>query len=111
VAFGLVGSLVALHGVRIARRRAVIAVVGPRLLVMQTGLVRSQKRTWEADQLAAVRVGPSGITINEEDVLELQIVPKSGLKYGLLAGRDPTEIRWVASVLRAKLGLPINAAG
>jgi len=89
--FAVVGALVALHGVRMARRRTAIAVVGPRLLVMQTGLVRSQKRTWEAGDLAAVRVGPSGIKVNEEDVPELQVVPRTGLKYGLLAGLGTAE--------------------
>jgi hypothetical protein len=105
-AIGFVGLLVAVHGVRIARRKAVIAVVGRQLLVMQTGLLRSTERTWEADQLAAVRVGKSGIQVNEVDVLELQIVPREGLKFGLLAGRDEPEIAWIAGVLRDRLGVP-----
>jgi hypothetical protein len=74
-------------------------------MVLQTGLVRSQQRAWEASELAAVRVGPSGVTVNDEDVLELQIVPRAGLKYGLLTGRDENEIAWIADVLRQKLGV------
>jgi hypothetical protein len=102
---GVVGLLVAIHGVRVARRRAVLAVVGRELLVMQTGLFKSKERRWSIEELATVRVDKSGIEINEEPVLELQVVPRSGLKYGLLAGRDVAEIAWIAAVLRRRLGI------
>jgi hypothetical protein len=102
---GTVGVLLAVHGVRVARRRAVIAVVGTKLLILQTGLVRSKERKWKAGDLEAVRVGKSGIEINEEPVLELQIVPRAGLPFGLLAGRDVAEIAWIAAELRRRLGI------
>jgi hypothetical protein len=102
---GTVGLLVAIHGVRVARRRVIIAVVGRQLLILQTGLLRSQERTWEADELQTVRVGKSGITVNEEDILDLQVVPRAGAHFGLLAGRNVPEIAWIAGVLRQRLGL------
>jgi hypothetical protein len=102
---GTVGLLVAIHGVRVARRGVIIAVVGRRLLILQTGLLRSQERTWEADELQTVRVGKSGITVNEEDILDLQVVPRAGAHFGLLTGRDVPEIAWIAGVLRERLGL------
>ena len=102
---GVVGVLLAVHGVRVARRRAVIAIVGPKLLILQTGLIRSKERSWETADLETVRVGKSGIEINEQPVLELQVVPRVGLKYGLLAGRDVAEIAWIAAELRRRLGL------
>ena len=105
-AIGLAGLLVFIHGIRIARRKAVIAIVGRQLLVMQTGLLRSTQKAWDADQLVAVRVGKSGMQINEVDVLELQIVPREGLPFGLLAGRDEPEIAWIAGVVRERLGVP-----
>jgi hypothetical protein len=101
---GVVGLLIAIHGVRVARRRAVLAVVDRELLVMQTGLIRSKERRWQAEDLSAVRVDKSGIEINDEPVLELQIVPRTGIKFGLLAGRDVAEIAWIAAVLRKRLG-------
>jgi hypothetical protein len=109
VLIGFVGLLLAIHGVRVARRRVVIAVVGTRLLILQTGLVRSKEREWEAADLAAVRVDKSGIKINEVDVLELQIVPQLGQKFGLLAGRDLAEIRWLAGELRRRLAVGVQA--
>jgi hypothetical protein len=108
-AVGVIGLLIAIHGVRVARRRAVIAIVGPQLLIMQTGLIRSRERKWTVSDLAAVRMDKSGIEINQQPVLELQIVPKTGLKFGLLASRDEAEIRWIAAVLRQRLRLTAKA--
>jgi hypothetical protein len=102
---GFIGLLAAIHGARIARRRVVIAVVGSRLLILQTGLVRSKERQWDAGDLAAIRVDKSGIEVNEEPVPELQIVLLGGLKFGLLAGRNVAEITWIAADLRRRLGL------
>jgi hypothetical protein len=109
-AIAFVGLMLALHGVRVARRRVVIAIVLPQLMILQTGLVRSLRRTWDVGELMTVRVGPSGIQVNEEDVLELQIVPLSGPKFGLLCGRDVPEIRWIAGVLRRCLNVPARLA-
>jgi hypothetical protein len=33
------------------------------------------------------------------------VQPKGGRKFGLLAGRDEDELRWMASTLRRSLGL------
>jgi hypothetical protein len=107
---GIVGALIATHGLRVARRRAVIAIVGPQLLILQTGLIRSRERKWDVNELAAVRVGKSGIEVNSEPVLELQIMPRTGLKFGLLAGRSVVEISWIAATLRRLLALPAHPA-
>lgn len=104
-AAGTGGLLLALHGVRIARRRVVVAVVGRQLLILQTGLIRSKRQSWPADELTAARVGKSGMQVNEVDILELQIVPGTGPHVGLLAGRDTAEIAWIAATVRDRLGL------
>jgi hypothetical protein len=105
---GFLGLLAAIHGLRLARRRVVIAVVGSRLLILQTGLLRSKERQWEASDLSAIRVDKSGIEVNEEPVPELQIIPSGGSKVGLLAGRDPAQITWIAAELRRRLGVPLK---
>jgi hypothetical protein len=101
-----VGGLLAVSGVREARRRTVLGVVGRRLLVFQTGLVRSSRREWAADDLAAVRVGPSGVRVNDEDVPALNLVPRAGPPVTLLTGRDVSELAWLAGLLRRHLRAP-----
>jgi hypothetical protein len=98
----LIGILLISHGIRIARRRAAIAIVGQQLMVIQTGLIRSTSKEWDLEQVTAIRVGPSGMTVNEEPVLELQILERDKLPFSMLAGRDEPELQWLASLLRSK---------
>lgn len=51
-------------------------------------------------------MGPSGLTVNNRPVLELQVHPKQGSKFGVLSGRDHGELRWMATVLRRALKVP-----
>jgi len=103
--FWLVGIGMLLAGINMGRRRAVLAVVGNQLLVLQTGLLGGQRREWPRDQLADVRSGPTGMEVNDVPILELQIIPREGKKVGLLGGRDEAELAWMATVLRRALGI------
>lgn len=103
--FLLVGIGLMLGGLHVGRRRAVLAVIGDRLLVLQTGLFGSQHGEWWRADLEDVRVGTSGATVNHEAVLELQIYPRNGQKFGVLAGWDQAELEWLAEVLRRFLRL------
>jgi hypothetical protein len=47
--------------------------------------------------------------VNGRPVLELQIHPVGGKKWGLLAGRDEDELRWMATALRRALKLPAHS--
>jgi hypothetical protein len=101
--FWLVGVGLLLGGYQMGRRRAVLAVVGGRLLVLQSGPLGSKRREWPREDVARIAVGPSGMEVNEVPVLELQIQPKCGRKVGLLAGRDEAELHWLATRLRRAL--------
>ncbi|MBY0526683.1 MAG: hypothetical protein K2R98_25020 [Gemmataceae bacterium] len=105
--FWAIGLGMLAGAVHMARRRAVLAVVGDRLLVLQTGLFGSKRREWRRDEIADIRSGPSGAEVNDEPVLELQIHPPlgAGKKSGLLSGRDAKELRWLATELRRALNL------
>jgi hypothetical protein len=103
--FSLVGLGLLLGGYQMGRRRAVLAVVGDRLLVLQSGPLGSTRREWPRAEVARIMVGPSGMAVNDVPVLELQIEPKSGRKVGLLAGRDEAELHWLATRLRRALHL------
>lgn len=104
VVFWAVGTGMFLAAVNMGRRRAVLGVVGRRsLLVLQTGIFGAKRHEWDRDQIADIRAGPSGMTMNDVPVIELQIVPTTGKKFGLLAGRDKDELYWLAQVLRRAL--------
>jgi hydroxymethylpyrimidine pyrophosphatase-like HAD family hydrolase len=50
-------------------------------------------------------VGDSGTKVNEKSLLQLQVHNQAGKKQGLLTGRDPEELRWLAWTLNQALGL------
>jgi hypothetical protein len=104
--FWLAGLGLLLTGINLGTRKAAIAVTGGTLMVLQTGLFGSKKRDWESGDVDAVRVGPSGMEVNEKPVLELQIFDGGAHKFGLLSGRTNEELYWIASELRAVLGVP-----
>jgi len=105
-AFGiclLPGLGVLLFALSLGSRSAVVAVEGSTLRIRVAGLFRTRERCWICDDIADIRTGPSGAEINDEPVLELQIHPRQGNKFGLLAWRDSEELEWLAGVLRQML--------
>jgi hypothetical protein len=101
----LIGIALLVASIAMARRRAVIAVVGDRLLVMLSGLFGSKRREWDRSELRDVRLGASGMVDHKSPVLQLQIVPQKGKRYGMLTGRDEPELDWIAALLRRTLRL------
>ena len=104
--FWLVGIGLLLAAINMGRRRAALAYTGGTLLVIQTGLFGSKQREWQPDDLDDIRVGPSGMTVNDQPVLELQIIDGGGMKFGLLSGRSNEELHWLAAELKAVLPGP-----
>ncbi|MEC9373316.1 MAG: hypothetical protein VYC34_05700 [Planctomycetota bacterium] len=93
-----------------ARRRAVIDVVGDTLLINRESGRKVRSDQWSKDRIESIAIGPSGVEVNEEPVMELQIKhtdPESGKtkKRGFLSQRKDEEIRWIAWELRNALGL------
>jgi hypothetical protein len=103
--FWAVGIGILLVSINMGRRRAGIVVVGDRLSVLQTSLFGSKTSSWAADELRSVRVGPSGMKVNDRPVPELQVLPRTGKKLGMLAGRDVNELEWMASHMARALAL------
>ena len=95
--FWLVGIGLFLAALNMARRRAVLAVTGGTLMVLQTGLFGSKQRDFLPGDVEVFRVGPSGMTVNDKPVLELQIIDGGSDKMGLLAGRSDDELHWRAA--------------
>jgi hypothetical protein len=107
--FWLVGIGMLIAAVSAGVRRAGIAVAGDRLSILKTGLFKSKSHTWSRDEIMSVRVGPSGVEVNDRPVLELQVLPRDGVKFGLLGGRDVKELAWLATSIREALGLAISS--
>jgi hypothetical protein len=105
IVFSLVGVGALMQAIQMGRRRAVFAVVGDRLLVLQTGPFSKKRWEWGRGDLHDVRTGPSGMAVNGVPVIELQVAPRTGSKVGFLAGHDEEELRWVATEVRRSFAL------
>ena len=103
--FDMVGALLLVASINMGKRKAALAVTGGTLMVIQSGPFGTKQRDWPAGQVSSICAGPSGMEVNDVPVLELQIFDASGQKFGLLAGRGDNELKWLASELRAALGL------
>jgi hypothetical protein len=94
-----------------ARAQVTLTVVGDELEVVVSSVLRTRRYSWKRNELADVRSGDNGWASGGDEsnltpVAQLHIFPKYDKKVGLLAGRDATEIRWIATVLRHALRLP-----
>lgn len=107
--FAVVAVAALAGAVQMGRRRAVLAVVGDRLMLLQTGPFGTKRREWRRTQLADVLTGPSGMSVNGVPVMELQVLPRGEGKVGLLGGREESELRWLATVLRKALKIPADS--
>lgn len=103
--FLLIGFGLILGAFSAARRRAIFDVVNGALLVTSKGLRSLKSSQWDAGAVKDIRLGPSGTTVNDKPILELQVIPRSGDKAGFLAWRDDEELRWAAAELRAAAGI------
>jgi hypothetical protein len=108
--FWLIGIAMLLGAVNMGRRQAVLAVLDGDMAIIQKGIFGTKRIRMPRNELAAIRAGPSGTSVNERPILELQVFPPSGKKIGLLAGRDDRELEWAATVLRQALQVPAVAA-
>lgn len=99
-AFWSIGIGLMLTAVNLGRRQAALAVANGRLMIVQTSLFGTKKREWACEDLRRIGIGPSGMSVNDVPVLELQIHPHDAKKHGMLAGRETQELAWMATVLR-----------
>jgi hypothetical protein len=109
-AFWLIGLGLLAGAVNMGRRSATLEADGGRLRVETRGLLGTKELDWTRADLSAIRADASGMTVNDQPVLELQVHPRTGKKVGLLAGRKEEELRWMATRLRRALGLPNRAS-
>ena len=68
----------------------------------------SVRKKWTRDELLEITVGPSFLKDRDVPLLELKIWEFPGHFTGLLAGRDPAELAYVATTIRHALDLPLH---
>ena len=99
--FFLIGIGILLQALHMGKRQAAIVVTGKEVLVKQIGLFKKKEQRFAASELKAIRVGNSGMAVNDVPIRELQFVlqQKSG-KLGLLSEHVDDDLEWVAAILR-----------
>lgn len=98
--FVAVGVGMALAAVQTARRKAVLLATRESLVFTQTGPIRSMEHHWAPGEIRRIRVGNSGTKVNNRPLQQLQVFGKDAHE-GLLTGREPEELEWMAAQLRA----------
>ena len=101
--FWAIGLLILFIAINMAKRKVLIAVVNNLLAYRVIGPFRTTEQKIPLATIDTIRVGPSGIEVNDRPVMEIQIIPKSGKKIGLLSNRSSEEKAWLAYVLRQTL--------
>lgn len=100
-----IGIVMLVYTIYLAKRQAIIDVIGPALLITRQSIFGTQQDEWAADQLDCVTVEPSGTEINDKPLMQLTIKSAQRNPVHLLVGRDEEELRWLASLLNQALGL------
>jgi hypothetical protein len=103
--FWLVGLGMLAVGVNLGKRRAKITAGPSALTVVKSGPFGTKRLDFRRADIANVCAGVSSMEQNHHPVPELQVHLVSGKKVGFLLGRDPEELRWIATELRNSLGL------
>jgi len=104
--FWAIGIGLLLGAVNMGRRQTIIAVVGGTLGTRRTGLFGTKETKFRLEDIATVKMGPSGMEVNDVPVMELQILGKDGKKkQGVLSERNKEELLWMAWLIRNRLGI------
>ena len=102
--FVLIGIGILMQAISMGRRRAAIVVTGDGVSIKQMGLFKTQEKKYFGKDLKAIRLGHSGMAVNDVPIMELQFIPADASgKFGLLSERIDDDLAWVAALLRNRL--------
>ena len=104
--FWAIGLFTLYSVINTGRRQAILDVVGDTLLVSRKNLFKTQQQKVHRDQIKSICKGPSGTKINDVPVMELHIRRSGAKKIAMLSQLSDDELAWIASELRAALGVP-----
>jgi hypothetical protein len=106
--FLAIGVALLLGAIQMGRRRAMLSAGPDGISIVVAGLFGTRRWDWTRGQIRFIRTGPSGMEVNNQPVIELQLHTDAGRKKGFLAGRKVEELKWLATQLRKELGVPAD---
>jgi hypothetical protein len=103
--FWVVGLGVLSLGVHLGTRVWTVQADKTDLRVKLSSALRKKEWQWRTTEIQKIQVGNSNMEVNDRRLEELQVIPLTGKKTGLLVGRDHDELVWMATVIRQATGL------
>lgn len=103
--FWAIGIAMLIGAINMGRRRAILDVLEGTLLINIKSIFGIKQHQWDVNEIDRIVVGPSGMTMNENSIMELQVHPIATGKVGLFSGRDEAELKWLAWSLHHALML------
>jgi hypothetical protein len=100
-----IGLGMVVGGIHLGTRRWSLRADSQRLQVTVRSAMRSREWQWPASEISVIKAADSNVTVNNRRLEQLQIHLRAGGKTGLLTGRDPAELGWIATELRRALRL------
>ena len=91
--------------VNLARRKASIRASRAEFIVLQQSLFGTKAFNLSGSDLGTIRVGDSGMTMNDVPVQEIQVHTKAGVKHGFFSNLSNDELHWLATHLRHASGV------
>lgn len=104
-AFGLIGVGMLTAAVNQMRRKASLRASRDEMIIVQQSLFGTKTFKRGRDQLAAIRVGDSGIVVNNVPLQELLVHGTDGKKHGFFTNLTNDELHWLATHLRHATGV------
>jgi hypothetical protein len=109
--FAALGAGLFLAGWNLSRRRSRLTVGAEELVLEHDGPLGRRVRRVPLASVEDVRVGPSGVRINDRPVMEVQVHADGRKAIGLLAQREEAECEAVAAALYDEVFGPRQGAG
>jgi len=106
--FWAIGLGLITGAIHLGKRSALLRVEGGRLSIETRSVFGTRLRAWGREELASIRAGRSQIEVNDQVLIELQLHLTSRKKVGVLTGRKPEELCWLAGCLRRALDVPAS---
>ena len=103
--FWTVGLWMLISTINAGRRRAILDVVGDTLLITRQTIFKTSQQEIQRDNIKSIRRDRSGVEVNDEPILNLQIRLHEGKKVSLFSQLSDEELSWLAAELREALGV------